>query len=576
MKLEKKQKILLTLVIIAFAYLAWQLYDIFFANKETPTAEITPITTQPGKLQAPLTGTTSTMPSIAPAATTQPPVPTIPATNKITTTTPGQAPQPTQPVMRQMSIQAPMTQQQMRYLRLVNQYQIVRMQRLVADEEAAMYASRAKIAELHQQIAKTSGTSYTATSTFGAPMPSTSIGYQLMYIDYQNGQWTATLNQSGRFIEVNCDTVLPDGARILKITQNGVVIRKWNKNYLLSFYGTTVLNSNPPLRPVFAPKPSYSNIKPISYSLPATTQHNNLVGNSSALAPAQQSSQQSIVPTPAATKPVTGSPLPTISNATATPVTPTMQNSSTAPMPAAAASSVIIPAEKNELPGKNPAANLSANEKKDLVLLKPVKQKEKKPLPSLEKNLKNTPLASTTPSKNLKTPLKPESDIATKNIAPSTEATATTSLAKNDNSLSTVALIPPKKEVPLTLQQKNTVTQLETYLDHKNTNPESYSSDEKHLLTLPAESYTLQIMGSYRLSDLLNFIRANNLRDKAFTFHTFYMDKDWYVLIYGAYKTESEALNAINSLPPAVQRLKPWVRTIGSVHEAIKINPKRD
>lgn len=557
MKLEKKQKILLTLVIIAFAYLAWQLYDIFFANNQPPTTEIMPIS-QPmsDRLQPSLTPTTTpTMPSIAPvASTTQPPTPTIPAINKpsvattpiLTAATPVPAQRPAAPpVMRQYSIQAPMTRQQMEYLRLVNRYQIIKMQRLVADEEAAMYASRAKIAELHQQMSKYSGTS-TNNNLFGTSGSSMSIGYQLMYIDYQNGAWTATLNQSGRFIEVHVNDVLPDGARILKINQNGVVVRKWNRNYLLNFYGTSLLRNYP--APIMRPTPLQAMHYPVSYPLPVTN-------NSTIIPPANNISQNTTAATPIKPSMMTQAPLTTANR----------QQLSSQPL-TATHTTVLAPAATSQIKIYQSLPPAATEARKNIVV-KPLAKNEKKPLPSLEKKAKNTPMAIVTPSNNLKTPLKPETTVMVKNIEQPV-VPANTSI---------VAVIPPKKEVPLTSQQKTTVTQLESYIDNKNANPaQSHSSDEKHLLSLPGEHYTLQIMGSYKLSDLVDAIKANNLKDKAYTFHTLYMDKDWYVLIYGVYKTQDEALAAINTLPPAVQRLKPWVRTIGSVHEAIKLNPKQD
>lgn len=77
-----------------------------------------------------------------------------------------------------------------------------------------------------------------ATNIVKPLMVDSSSNYQLMYVDYENSQWTATLNRNGRVLEVQKDTLLSDGSDVMKIDQSGVVINQKGKTYLINFYGT--------------------------------------------------------------------------------------------------------------------------------------------------------------------------------------------------------------------------------------------------------------------------------------------------------------------------------------------------
>ncbi len=90
------------------------------------------------------------------------------------------------------------------------------------------------------------------------------------------------------------------------------------------------------------------------------------------------------------------------------------------------------------------------------------------------------------------------------------------------------------------------------------------------MLSLPADHYTIQLLASNHINELSTFSRNHNLDNNAFIYHTFYLGKDWYVLVYGVYRTEQEALKALPTLPVASQHSKPWVRSIASIHAAIK------
>lgn len=471
MKLDRKQKIILTLIIIAAAYLIWQIYDMFFANAVSAPATMTAPTAQSFQ---PINNAAPTTPA---ASTAQSTVITMsnPATPTATTamSAPKESPAATT-TLKEMTLQAPLSPDQVKYLQLVSRYQLVKMQRMVTDEEAALVGSKEKIAELNQQIAKFGGaTSLESGSTAVTSEPSATspTGYQLMYIDYQNGRWTATLNKNGQFQETNVGSTLSDGTRILKIDQNGVVISQDNKTYLLNFYGSTELANAPsPVKPKII-----SSLADAGYTGPAL--------NPLAIAKPQHKAK-----THSRTRVMTT----TKTNATHTTV------------------------HQAKATDKTSGANVSAAEN-------------------------TTPVALTT-----------------------NEAKA--------------LLEPPKTGLPLSAEQKDVMLKLEsgkTITATANADTRSNSADENYLLGLPNNEFTLQVLGSHKLSDLTNLVTSQQLQGKAYIFHTYYLGKDWYILVYGAYKSKAAALEAIKTMPQELQTLKPWVRSIADVKAAIKLTPQK-
>jgi SPOR domain len=128
------------------------------------------------------------------------------------------------------------------------------------------------------------------------------------------------------------------------------------------------------------------------------------------------------------------------------------------------------------------------------------------------------------------------------------------------------------ENVMLSFEQAKTFEQLEAYMVTKQSlHPQPYTPDEKGLLAMPSENYTLQLMGVRDINELKKFINVNHLENNALIFHTYYLNRDWYVLIYGSYQNHTEALKAIEGLPVSIKELKPWIRQIGSVHKAIAL-----
>jgi DamX protein len=86
----------------------------------------------------------------------------------------------------------------------------------------------------------------------------------------------------------------------------------------------------------------------------------------------------------------------------------------------------------------------------------------------------------------------------------------------------------------------------------------------------PPEYFTLQIMGSYALERVAQFINKHHLKGDLSLYKTQHNGRDWYVLTYGVYQTKMSAHVARSALPKALQKTtKPWLRPLSIVQSQI-------
>jgi hypothetical protein len=227
MALAKKQQFLLFLIIIACGYIAWQLYDIF--NPKLPDVSVKKIQENiaPATIKAPLPG----QQPLLPAASAPEP-----------TATPATAAEPTaaKPVLENSDLT---NQEQMQYLRLMNQYQLLKMKHMLLEEEVAIATAKQKIAAIGGDTADI-GDNFAGGSEGGAITTFDESGYNLVYIDYQNGKWNATINNKGHFEEVIIGSKLSDGARVVDIDSKSVILKIGNQYLRLTFGGAVPVNKN--------------------------------------------------------------------------------------------------------------------------------------------------------------------------------------------------------------------------------------------------------------------------------------------------------------------------------------------
>lgn len=78
--------------------------------------------------------------------------------------------------------------------------------------------------------------------------------------------------------------------------------------------------------------------------------------------------------------------------------------------------------------------------------------------------------------------------------------------------------------------------------------------------------YTLQLTAGTNEKAIQAFINQHHLYGKAIYFHRHRDGKNWYILIHGSYSDYSKAKQAINQLPLAVQKAKPWAQQFSAIH----------
>ena len=78
--------------------------------------------------------------------------------------------------------------------------------------------------------------------------------------------------------------------------------------------------------------------------------------------------------------------------------------------------------------------------------------------------------------------------------------------------------------------------------------------------------FTLQLAAGTDKKAIEAFIRQHKLTGKAVYFHRVRDGRDWYILVYGSFPDRSSAKKAIEKLPAALQKSKPWPRQFSAIH----------
>ncbi len=93
---------------------------------------------------------------------------------------------------------------------------------------------------------------------------------------------------------------------------------------------------------------------------------------------------------------------------------------------------------------------------------------------------------------------------------------------------------------------------------------------EARLMHQPKGGYTIQLMGSHNLGVVKSFIKRHHLSAKATYYQTTFHNSNWYMLLYGQYKTAQEAHLAVAKLPSSLRRGSPWIKPNRDVQAEIK------
>ncbi len=95
---------------------------------------------------------------------------------------------------------------------------------------------------------------------------------------------------------------------------------------------------------------------------------------------------------------------------------------------------------------------------------------------------------------------------------------------------------------------------------------------ERRLLSLPADVYMLQLLGSVDEGRVRGFVKQYVGRLPVTYFETTRNAKPWFVALTGPYDDRADALAGIKVLPPELQKQKPWARSVAGVQKDIRKN----
>ena len=104
-------------------------------------------------------------------------------------------------------------------------------------------------------------------------------------------------------------------------------------------------------------------------------------------------------------------------------------------------------------------------------------------------------------------------------------------------------------------------------------NAMSAIQDEQWILARQPEHFSMQLLGSRRRELTLQYVRRHNLTSNVAIYRTEHEGGDWYVLLYGDYKTRAAAINASKVLPSAIRNNKPWIRRFDDIQSSLNSRP---
>ena len=94
--------------------------------------------------------------------------------------------------------------------------------------------------------------------------------------------------------------------------------------------------------------------------------------------------------------------------------------------------------------------------------------------------------------------------------------------------------------------------------------------DSNWLRQQNSQNWTIQLLGARDEKTLLKFVQQNKLSENVAWYKTWLTSKPYYVLVYGSYPNRDTARNSVANLPPKVRSLRPWVKSMKSVQQALK------
>ncbi|MGK0441106.1 MAG: septal ring-binding cell division protein DamX/type II secretory pathway predicted ATPase ExeA [Pseudohongiellaceae bacterium] len=96
-----------------------------------------------------------------------------------------------------------------------------------------------------------------------------------------------------------------------------------------------------------------------------------------------------------------------------------------------------------------------------------------------------------------------------------------------------------------------------------------YSKQEQRIMNLPRNAYMLQVLGARKEESAVALVKKYTNRLPVTYFETVLKNKPWFVVLLGPYDNRDKALSAVQQLPQALQKQKPWARSVSGIQAEI-------
>lgn len=125
----------------------------------------------------------------------------------------------------------------------------------------------------------------------------------------------------------------------------------------------------------------------------------------------------------------------------------------------------------------------------------------------------------------------------------------------------------PSSEIPQLMKQQYPGQTGVTTTPSSPTSPISSANQPTLGSANESREYTMQLMASQQLGDVKNFIAKHHLVNNAHYYSTERNGRPWYILTYGNYQTQDQAVQALRELPADLKSYHPWVKSFASVEK---------
>src|SRR3990167_10832651 len=221
MNLDKRQKIILFILIVLIVFLIWQIKGLF--HKPTPQAEPASSNTKTKVMEK--AGATTSAPASAPST------PAALPTNENSA-----------PIISSATPPQLLPPQQIEYLQTIDEYQLAQAKRMLAEQITAIAIANQNTAKAkaettriltevtygnnpfpnlqQQQAINTNANSIALTQTSFSQQPTNNAptNYKVVFIGSKEGKWSAILAKNGEYTIVTPGMIMPDQSTVSDIT----------------------------------------------------------------------------------------------------------------------------------------------------------------------------------------------------------------------------------------------------------------------------------------------------------------------------------------------------------------------